>query len=182
MNLKDIILIIIAVALFGLAGRFTLAANQYIEITAQSLVILTGVYMLTKWPAIVSIFIYLIAGLAGLPIFKDGASGIESLTGNTGGYLIGFLVATIFIKVFFDDRRYTFPWYKILATFCLATLVLLICGTIWLSTKIGFKDAMTYGFTPFIIPGLIKSILSMVLILIAGELYVRFFEKPKAQS
>jgi biotin transport system substrate-specific component len=37
--------------------------------------------------------LYVLAGVAGLPVFNAGASGVHQLLGVTGGYLLGFLLA-----------------------------------------------------------------------------------------
>lgn len=40
-----------------------------------------------------SMLLYVLAGIAGAPVFNAGASGLPQLFGVTGGYLLGFLVA-----------------------------------------------------------------------------------------
>src|SRR5688500_819194 len=37
--------------------------------------------------------LYLLAGAAGLPFFADGKSGLAVLSGATGGYIVGFVLA-----------------------------------------------------------------------------------------
>jgi biotin transport system substrate-specific component len=38
--------------------------------------------------------LYLLAGIAGAPIFANGSYGIEKVVGATGGYLVGMLIAS----------------------------------------------------------------------------------------
>lgn len=41
--------------------------------------------------------LYLLAGLAGAPVFANGAAGAGYLFGNTGGFLVGYLLAAVAI-------------------------------------------------------------------------------------
>jgi biotin transport system substrate-specific component len=44
-----------------------------------------------------SMLLYVLAGVAGLPVFNAGASGLHQLLGVTGGYLLGFLLAAALV-------------------------------------------------------------------------------------
>jgi biotin transport system substrate-specific component len=61
--------------------------------TAQTAaVLLVGVAL--GWRlGLASMLLYVLAGVAGLPVFNAGASGVHQLLGVTGGYLLGFLLA-----------------------------------------------------------------------------------------
>jgi biotin transport system substrate-specific component len=50
-----------------------------------------------KW-GLVSVFLYLLLGLAGLPVFSGFRGGVGTLFGPTGGYLPGFLVCGILYR------------------------------------------------------------------------------------
>jgi biotin transport system substrate-specific component len=45
----------------------------------------------------VSMLLYLLVGVAGAPVFSAGAHGLSQLFGFTGGYLIGFVVASALV-------------------------------------------------------------------------------------
>ncbi|HET8586323.1 MAG TPA: biotin transporter BioY [Candidatus Limnocylindria bacterium] len=40
-----------------------------------------------------SMLLYVLAGVAGVPVFNAGAAGVHQLLGVTGGYLLGFVLA-----------------------------------------------------------------------------------------
>ena len=44
-----------------------------------------------------SMALYVLVGVAGLPVFAGQAHGIEKLLGYTGGYLVGFMVAAALV-------------------------------------------------------------------------------------
>ena len=68
-----------------------------IPVTGQTLgVLLIG----TSYGAtlgITTFLTYLFIGIAGAPIFAGGAHGLSRLTGATGGYLVGMLVASFVV-------------------------------------------------------------------------------------
>ena len=101
--------------------------------------------------------LYLIIGALGLPVFADGSSGLDVFFGNSGGYLIGFLCASIFM-----GEWYKMNWSLKISTSLLAmlfgTLIVLACGYIKLSTTIGMEAAYLHGIYPFIPGAIIKII------------------------
>lgn len=68
-----------------------------VPITLQTFaIVLTGL-VLGPWRALAAVGLYLILGIAGAPIFANGAAGLAILTGPTGGYLIGFIIAAVIV-------------------------------------------------------------------------------------
>ena len=63
-----------------------------------------------------TIFIYLLMGLMGLPVFSTGTSGPGKLFGPTGGFYFGFLVAVLLISLL-KGKKISFLRY------CLVTIV-----------------------------------------------------------
>lgn len=79
----------------GLAqARFYLPDNP-VPITFQTLgVLLTGGLLGLRW-GLASAVLYYLAGMAGLPVFQSGGNGWQyAAHGATGGYLLGFILAT----------------------------------------------------------------------------------------
>src|SRR5512136_1237114 len=65
-----------------------------VPFTLQTLfVLLAGAVM--KRYAVIPVFLYVILGTLGLPLFHNGVAGVGVLLGPTGGYLIGFIFAAL---------------------------------------------------------------------------------------
>ena len=94
-------LIAIAVLIAATAAlaqaRFFLPDNP-VPITFQTFgVLLTGGVLGMRWGLVSAIGYYLV-GMAGLPVFQSGGNGWEYVAhGATGGYLLGFIVATALV-------------------------------------------------------------------------------------
>jgi biotin transport system substrate-specific component len=104
---------------------------------------------------------YLLAGIAGAPIFAHSATsanhGIARLTGATGGYLVGMLVASLLLGYLADrkaDQKFTTSFPALL----LGDVVIFAFGLTWLHSSLDMTWAQTFkaGFTPFILGEALK--------------------------
>lgn len=141
--------------------------------TAQTLALLLVVALLPARLGVYSVAIYLGLGVLGLPVFSEGGRGLTHLFGNTGGYLIGFLIAALFLEYVLNQLKLK----KILYAFgaCVkAHLIILASGWFWLSTKVGVAQAYEYGVEPFLIGAVVKSIPATFALLFTARLRAVF--------
>ncbi len=109
------------------------------------------------------ILAYLIEGLVGLPVFANMSAGFLVLIGPTAGYLYSFIPAVVMIGYFTNLNTKNKFWINTLICI-LITFFILCFGTLYLSNFIGFHEAFTAGFSPFVVVGVIKSIFSSAMI------------------
>ncbi len=111
-----------------------------------------------------TVSLYLLEGIAGLPVFAGSPEkgvGLVYFTGPTMGYLIGFLVA-VFLTGFFKFNNSFFNNF-IKLVFSVSFIYLL--GLIWLGSLIGWdKPVFELGAKPFLLAELFKILLLVVLI------------------
>ncbi|TLN23476.1 biotin transporter BioY, partial [bacterium] len=119
-----------------------------VPITGQTLGVLLVAAALGSRRGATSLGLYLAGGLAGLPVFTGGASGMAYLTGATGGYLVGFLAAAALVG-WLAERGWTRTWVQTAALFTLGSLVIYTFGALYLSTFIGLRQALIAGVWPF---------------------------------
>lgn len=129
-----------------------------VPITLQTFFVIFSGLILGPIGAI-SQMLYVVLGVLGLPIFTNAGFGFSYLLGPTGGYLLGFVLTAFLIGRFTRKISNNFGLLLILV---LASLLILLCGTIWLVFlfKIGFNKAFFLGTLPFIPGDIIKSILA----------------------
>ena len=128
-----------------------------IPITGQSLAVLLVSYVLGLKEGFITILLYLLIGLLGIPVFADGGSGLAAFTGNSGGYLIGFLFGAFLSGYGSDKFRNTFLNSFLAMLF--GTFLILLFGVLKLSIDIGISKALIYGFNPFILGGIVKIVI-----------------------
>ncbi|NJN77733.1 MAG: biotin transporter BioY [Saprospiraceae bacterium] len=81
------------------------------------------------------------------------------MIGNTGGYLFGFAVAAFAVGWLGECENWRVNFGKSLIAMTIGTAIILIFGTTFLGIKIGFSDALKYGFYPFLLGAAIKIVL-----------------------
>lgn len=138
-----------------------------VPFTFQPMVVLLGGLVLGARLGLGSQIVYLLAGIAGLPVFAASATlppGALRLIGPTGGYLMSYPLAAFLVGVLAErgfDRRYLTSVLAMLA----GLLVVYGCGAAWLgyvaragasTTAIGFQAALAAGVYPFLVADLLK--------------------------
>ena len=105
---------------------------------------------------IVTVTVYLLEGIIGIPVFSNSPEkgvGIAYFTGPTMGYLLGFLSA-VFFSGFINLKDNIFLIF-IKLIFSVSTIYLL--GIFWLGNLIGWdKPILQLGVTPFLLAELFK--------------------------
>jgi biotin transport system substrate-specific component len=138
-----------------------------VPFTFQPMVVLLGGLALGSRLALGSQVLYLMAGIAGLPVFAASATlppGALRLLGPTGGYLMSYPIAAFLVGYLAErgfDRRYMTSILAMLA----GLLMIYACGAVWLGffaragaqgTPIGLQSALVAGVYPFIVADLLK--------------------------
>ncbi len=112
-----------------------------VPITGQTFaVLLAGVLLGRRWGGI-SLAAYVGIGAAGVPWFAPqagmpifSAGGIGILTGATGGYLIGFILAALFLGYFTDKYVRSRSFFSMVGLMLFANFILIHGpGLLWLS-------------------------------------------------
>lgn len=129
----------------------------------QTLIVnLTG-YVLNAKQAFMTMLVYLLVGLAGVPVFTGGSAGPGKLFGPTGGYIIGFLFTAVFLA-YFRGEKYSFKCYALLG--CVIGIPLIyVFGVVQLKliTGMGWDKAIMTGALPFIPLDIVKCLAAAVI-------------------
>lgn len=102
--------------------------------------------------AVLPVVLYLLLGMAGLPVFSKFQGGIQVLFGPTGGYLFGYIPCVFLISLLiskFPNKKWLYPIAMIIGT-----IVLYAFGTLWfvLYLKYDIYKALLVCVVPFL-PG-----------------------------
>ena len=157
---------IFKVILIAILGTLLLAISAKIKIpfypvpmTMQTFIVLFLGITLGPKIGLLTVSLYLLEGIFGLPVFAgtpEKGVGFIYFTGPTMGYLIGFLVAVYFAGLFKYDKGLINTFLKLI----FSVSFIYILGIIWLGILIGWeKPIFILGAKPFLLAELFKMLL-----------------------
>lgn len=156
---RDAALVVAAAALTALCAQisFYLPGNP-VPVTGQTFaVLLTGAALGANRGA-AAMLLYILIGIVGLPVYADGDHGIDVITGASGGYLVGFLVAGWVVGRLAEARLDRRP-ATALPLFLIGSAIIYVIGVPWLAVSAdqSLSWAISNGFTDFIPGDLVKA-------------------------
>ena len=141
-----------------------------VPITGQTLAVLLVGATLGAARGGISLLLYAILGLAGLPFYApqdDGThlTGLAALAAPSFGYIIGFIPAAALVG-WLSERTWDRKFLKALATFAGGSLVVFAFGLPWLAVVTGatFPQTLEWGLYPFIAGGIVKAVIAAILL------------------
>jgi len=164
--LKESILILSFSVFTGIFAKLKIEIEP-VPITLQTLAVLLSGAILGKRGAISQI-IYLLYGIFGIPWFARGG-GISYVFSPTFGYLLGFVICSFFVGFLFE-KNFVKDFKSSVFIMILGNLILYIPGIFWLANFVGFKDALKFGFYPFLLGDFSK-------VFLASLIYVTLFKR-----
>ncbi len=140
-----------------------------VPITGQTFAVLLVGVLMGQWWGGASLAIYAGLGAAGVPWFQGWNGGAAYLAGPTGGYIIGFILAALFLGYFTDKYIRSRSFFSMLALMLFANFVLiyvpgLLQLGLWLNFAQGepatFTALLSMGALPFIAGDVTKAIVA----------------------
>jgi biotin transport system substrate-specific component len=178
----DVVLVAAGAALTALLAQVAVPLYP-VPITGQTLAVLLVGATLGAARGAISLALYAVLGVVGLPVFSDYASGVDVILGPTGGYIVGFIVSAALVG-WLSERAWERQILKALATFAAGTLVVFAVGLPWLAVALGLDLMQTLngGLFPFLIGGAIKALIAAGLLPLAWWGADRIEKRRSAES
>jgi len=153
---------LLADALLVLAGTGLVAAAAQVSIklpftpvpiTGQTFAVVLVGASLGAVRGTASLTLYLWLGVAGAPIYADGRHGWEVISGASGGYIVGFVVAAA-VTGFLAERRWDRRFSSSLAAMLTGNVIIYLVGLPWLAAVLdtNLEKTLELGLYPFV-PG-----------------------------
>ncbi|AGI67815.1 BioY family protein [Octadecabacter antarcticus 307] len=166
LRIKQVVMVLLGIFLLAVAAKISIPMIP-VPITMGTFAVLTVGAAYGPRLGMATILGYMIIGVAGFDVFAGSSAeafGIEYMMGGTGGYLVGYVLATLALG--FAARK---GWDRSIGTMALAMLVgnalIYIPGLLWLGSLYGWdKPILEWGFTPFIVGDFLKLALAALLV------------------
>jgi biotin transport system substrate-specific component len=111
------------------------------------------------------VLFYLLVGVIGAPVYSDGGSGWEVLSGTNAGYLFGFAIAA-WVAGWLAQKRWDRRFSSAVAAMLTGQVIIYACGLAWLAYELGtsFDRTLELGLYPFIPGAVVKIYLAAALL------------------
>ena len=156
---KDIVFIALFAVLIAVCSWISIPF--VVPFTMQTCAVYLTLNFLGAKKGTVSICIYLVLGLIGVPVFSNFNSGMVALFGLTGGYMIGWLLSGL--VMFLVEKLLGRKIWAQAVSMIAGLVVCYIAGTAWFMVvyarntgPIGLWTSLLWCVIPFIIPDLLK--------------------------
>lgn len=168
---RDLLLVAAGPILIALSATISIQLpNNPVPITGQTFGVLLAAGALGGRRGIAATALYVLIGVMGLPAFAEGKGGVGVIAaanegrlvlGATGGYLIGFVLASGIVG-WLAERRWDRRLPGALSAMLLGNAVIYVVGLPWLAAAAGFSpdETVAKGLLPFLIGDTFKILLA----------------------
>ncbi len=162
LSVKQLTLTALMAALFCVISPFSIPIGP-VPVSFSVLILFLSLYVAGRNLSLLACVVYILLGLAGLPVFSGFSGGPGKLLGPTGGYIVGYLFMLLLAGTILERAYGKIPLE--LAGMLLGLLTLYAFGTLWLSlmANMTFPEALTVAVIPFILPDCCKIAVSCAL-------------------
>jgi len=165
---KRVVLVVLGVALLAIAAKIKIPLwPSPVPVTLGTFAVLTIGAAYGPRLGLTTVFGYLLVGALGFDVFATSSAasnGVDYMMGSTGGYLVGFVLATLALG--YAARR---GWDRNVWLMGLAMLLgnalIYIPGLLWLGHLYTWdKPIIAWGLTPFLIGDGMKLVLAALIV------------------
>ncbi len=144
---KETVLIGIFTALMVIMAQVTIPLGiSPVPITMQVFALCFAASVQGAKCAVTSQLIYIMLGIAGVPVFSGFGSGLSAVAGPKGGYIVSFPLAALVIGLL-TQRKEKLSFVRILVSMAAGLVIVYAIGTAWLGFSLGlsFEKAVLLG-------------------------------------
>lgn len=162
------------------AGVLLLAVAAKIKVPMWPVPITLGTFAVLSLGAaygprlgLTTILAYMVVGALGFDVFAGSSAetfGLTYMMGGTGGYLVGYVLATLALG-FAARAGWDRSPVKMAGAMLIGNALIYVPGLLWLGSLYGWdKPILEWGFTPFVIGDAIKLALAAMILPAAWKL------------
>lgn len=165
---KTLDMVYIAVFAVLIAICSWISIPTVVPFTLQTFAIFLSIGILGGKRGTLAVLVYILLGLMGIPVFAGFSGGIGVLAGNTGGYIMGFLLSALVMWVM--EKILGRKLWVLALSMIIGLFVCYAFGTAWFmivytgnTGAVGLASVLGWCVVPFLIPDFIKIALAFIL-------------------
>ena len=157
LNVREIALVAIFPALMAATAGISIPLGSLPSISLQTMFVFLAGLLLGPKLGTLSIVIYVLMGVIGIPVFSNYRGGISVLFSQSGGFIIGFVFATLFIGIMKSVKFINKNILYILIVLIVGNILIYMTGAAYISylTSTTIFSVLA-TFIPYLLGGTIK--------------------------
>ena len=163
---KQAALVLLGIAVLAIAAKIKVPMWP-VPITMGTFAVLTVGAAYGARLGLITILGYMIVGALGFDVFAGSSAeayGLSYMMGGTGGYLLGYVMATVALG-WFAQAGWDRSAGKMALAMLAGNVIIYVPGLIWLGMLYGWdKPILQWGLTPFLIGDALKLALAAALL------------------
>jgi len=178
--ITDVLLVLAGTGLVAACAQISVKLHTTpVPITGQTFAVLLVGASLGSIRGAASLMLYLWLGVAGAPIYAHHASGWAQLSGASGGYLVGFVLAA-YVTGLLAERRWDRKFSSAISLMLTGNVIIYTVGLPWLAVVLhtNLEKTFEYGLYYFVPGDIFKLYLAGALLPGAWRLVERVSRKP----
>ena len=167
----DVITVFAATGLTALAAQISIPIpGTPVPVTGQTFAVLLAAAAIGPVRGALAQVLYVGLALLGMPVLADHKSGASVVFGATGGYLVGFIIASVVVGLLARRGMSRTP-VAVFISYVAGSAVIYFTGVLWLahSLSLSIGTAISAGMTPFLVGDLLKALLAAGLLPLAWK-------------
>lgn len=166
LRVKQLTLVVLGIVVLAIAAKIKVPMWP-VPITMGTFAVLTIGAAYGPRLGLATILGYMIIGAIGFDVFATSSAekfGLEYMMGGTGGYLVGYVLATLALG-FLARRGWDKSILWMAAALLIGNVLIYVPGLLWLGELYGWdKPILAWGLTPFLIGDALKLILAALIV------------------
>lgn len=192
MNPKKYVFTALFAALISIGCVIAIPLPGGVPITVQNLFCILAGTILGSFYGAISVFLWMILGAVGIPVFANAHGGIAIILGPTGGYMWGYALGALFVgltlgKPKLTENKKDFKFILKIAVIALIGYALVyVPGIPWFMHVMAgkgkpqtFQSALKLTFIPFIPGDLLKWLITIPLTATLRPIAARYLENEE---
>lgn len=166
LRVKQVALVVLGIVALVIAAKIRVPMWP-VPITMGTFAVLTIGAAYGPRLGLATILGYLVVGALGFDVFAGSSAekfGLSYMMGGTGGYLLGYVLATLALG-YLARRGWDRSIVLMAAALLIGNVLIYVPGLVWLGQLYGWdKPILAWGLTPFLVGDALKLILAALLV------------------
>jgi len=168
LRIKQVVLVLVGILVLAVAAKIKVPVpGSPVAINMGTFVVLTVGAAYGARLGLATILGYMLVGAIGFDIFQSSTAelrGLTYMTGATGGYLLGYVLATLTLGAL-AQRGWDRSVLWMALAMLIGTVLIYVPGLLWLGQLYGWdKPILAWGLTPFLIGDALKLALAALVL------------------